>query len=193
MAAMGPMMLMTPYQAINYMGQQFRPPPLKFGPPLPAVVPPAPPPALPARMMMPYYNPYPQPPNFWCLGANKVRFNKINADVNFTLPHLTPTYNYAFAALLLLKRITTDADTIKRWAILDSGATSHFLTTSTPATTILPIAAPIVARLPNGKGVHSTHTCTLGIPLLPPGARVAHIIPGLALHLLLSIAAMGKS
>jgi hypothetical protein len=64
---------------------------------------------------------------------------------------------------------------------------SYFLTTSMPATNILPTAMPIVAHLSNGDQVHSTHTCTLDIPLLPPGACTAHIIPGLALHLLLSI------
>jgi hypothetical protein len=86
--------------------------------------------------------------------------------------------------------ITTDANTIKQWAILDLGATSHFLTTYAPATNILPTATPIIARLPNGDQVHSTHTCTLNIPSLPPGARAAHIIPGLALHSLLSIITM---
>ena len=33
----------------------------------------------------------------------------------------------------------------------------------------------------------STHTCTLEIPELPAKARIAHIIPGLASHSLLSI------
>jgi hypothetical protein len=64
MAVMHPMMPTTPYQAINYMGHQFGPPPPQFGPPLPAVVLHAPPPALPVGMMMPYYNPYLQPPHF---------------------------------------------------------------------------------------------------------------------------------
>jgi hypothetical protein len=114
----------------------------------------------------------------------------MNADVNFTLPCLTPSHKYALAASLLLKMITTDADTIKRWAILDSGATSHFLTTSAPATNILPTATPNIPRLPNGNRVHSTHTCTLNILSLPPGARAAHIIPGLALHLLLFVITM---
>jgi hypothetical protein len=122
--------------------------------------------------------------------VSKVIYNKINANVNFTLLCLTPSRKYALAALLLLKSITTNADMIKRWAILNIGATSHFLTTSVPATYILPIAMPIIARLPNGDRVHSTHTCTLDIPLLPRGAHAAHIIPGLALHSLLSVATM---
>ncbi len=64
MARMRPMMPTTPYQAINYMGHQFGPPPPQFGPPPPAVMPPVPPPTPPAGMMMPYYNLYPQSPNF---------------------------------------------------------------------------------------------------------------------------------
>jgi hypothetical protein len=34
--------------------------------------------------------------------------------------------------------------------------------------------------------MHSSYTCTLNIPSLPPGAQGAHIIPGLASHSLLS-------
>jgi hypothetical protein len=137
--------------------------------------------------MMPYYAPHHQPQ--W-LGANKVGHNKINADVNFTLPCSTPTRAYAIPALLLLKTIKTDADRIQQWAILDSGAKSHFLTTSTPATNILPTALPIIAHLPNGDRVHSMHTCTLNILSLPPGAQGAQIIPVLASHSLLSVITM---
>jgi hypothetical protein len=77
--------------------------------------------------------------------------NKIYADVNFTLPCLVPTNNYAFAASVLLKTISTNADTIKQWAILNSGTTSHFLMTNAPATNIVPTTKPIIARLLNGK------------------------------------------
>jgi hypothetical protein len=67
---------------------------------------------------------------------------------------------------------------------------SHFLTASLPATNILPTAMPIIAHLPNGNRVHSTHTCMFDIPSLPPSACAAHITLGLALHLLLSIVTM---
>jgi hypothetical protein len=56
-----------------------------------------------------------------------------------------------------------------------------------PATNILATTVPIVARLLDGERVCSTHKCMLDIPLYPPSARIAHIIPGLASHLLLSI------
>jgi hypothetical protein len=35
----------------------------------------------------------------------------------------------------------------KRWAILESGATSHFLTTDEPATNIVPAGVLLIARL----------------------------------------------
>jgi hypothetical protein len=78
-------------------------------------------------------------------------------------------------------------DAIQAWAILNSGATSHFLTTAVPMTNMRPTCKPIIAPLPNGECVHSMHTCTLNIPALPASARHAHIIPGLASHSLISI------
>jgi hypothetical protein len=84
----------------------------------------------------------------------------------------------------------TDAKTIKEWAILDSGATSHFLTSDAPATTIHLATIPIITCLPNGECVQSTHTCTFDLPALPPAAHVVHIIPGFALHSLLLVVAM---
>jgi hypothetical protein len=89
-----------------------------------------------------------------------------------------PTHNYSLAASILLKTINVNAATIKRWAILDSGATSHLLTTNTPATNIVLAAVPLIAYLPNSDKVQSTHTCTLDLPDLPAGVQVAHIIPG---------------
>ena len=94
-------------------------------------------------------------------------------------------------ASILLRTITTDAANINRWAILDSGATSHyFLTTDAPATNIILADVLLIARLPNGDKVQSMHTCTLDLPDLPDGARAAHIIPGLVSHSLLSVVTM---
>jgi hypothetical protein len=76
---------------------------------------------------------------------------------------------------------------IKAWAILDSGATSNFLTTNAPATNVQPADKPLVAQLPNGAQVQLTHTCLLNLPMLPKAARQAHIIPGLASHSLVSV------
>jgi hypothetical protein len=101
-----------------------------------------------------------------------------------------PTHNYTLAASIFLKTINVDAATIKRWAILDSGAMSHFLTTDAPATNILLAAVPLIACLPNGDKVQSTHTCTLVLPDLSAGAQAAHVIPGLVSHMLLSAITM---
>ena len=54
----------------------------------------------------------------------------------------------------------------------------------------MPADVPLIARLPNGDKVQSTHTCTLDLPDLPAGTRAAHIIPGLASHSLLSVVTM---
>ncbi len=64
------------------------------------------------------------------------------------------------------------------------------LTTNAPATNIIPATVPLIACLPNGNKVQSTHTCTLDLPALPVGTRAAHIIPSLASHSLLSIVTM---
>ena len=60
---------------------------------------------------------------------------------------------------------------------------SHFLTPS-----MHPV--PLIDHPPNGDKVKSTHICTLDLPKLPPGAQIAHIVPGLVLHSLLSIGIM---
>jgi hypothetical protein len=80
-----------------------------------------------------------------------------------------------------------DINVIKNWAILDSGATSHFLTSTAPMTNITPTTTPIVTQLPNSERVMSTHTCTLNIPTLHAAARRAHIIPHLASHSLILV------
>jgi hypothetical protein len=112
--------------------------------------------------------------------------DKLVASVNKNC-HLTPTHNYALAASILLKTINVNAATIKLWAILDSEATSHFLTTDAPATNIVIAAVPLIAHLLNGDKVQSTYTCTLNLPDLPAGTQAAHVIPGQASHWLLSI------
>ena len=62
-------------------------------------------------------------------------------------------------------------------AILDSGATGHFLA---PVTNLQVADNPISITIPNGKNMTSTHTCNLDIPWLPNHVTGAHILPGLA-------------
>ena len=91
------------------------------------------------------------------------------------------------AANTLLKTIDFDLEDIRNWAIVDSGATSHFLVTEAPAINIRPAKTPLKARLPNGETIASTNECDLNIPGLPEAARHAHILPGLASHSLVSV------
>ncbi len=58
-------------------------------------------------------------------------------------------------------------DAIRAWAILDSGATSHFLMTAAPMTDMRPTSKPIIARLPNMASAYTPHTRALLISLLP--------------------------
>jgi hypothetical protein len=55
---------------------------------------------------------------------------------------LIPSHNYALAVLILLKTINIAPKTIKRWAILDFGAMSHFLMINAPATNTIPTTVP---------------------------------------------------
>ena len=94
---------------------------------------------------------------------------------------------YAFSAEKLLRTINFDLEDIKEWAILDSGATSHFLVMDAPVDEVKRTNKPINIRQPDGAIVTSTHTCSLKIPGLPLEAKLGHIVPGLASHLLLSV------
>jgi len=76
---------------------------------------------------------------------------------------------------------------IKEWAILDLGATSHFLVTEAPMTNVQPSINPLIVRLPDGTQVRSTVTCILALPKLPEAAREGHIISGLASRSILSV------
>ena len=75
---------------------------------------------------------------------------------------------------------------MQRWAILDSGASSYFLIVGAQLLHKRKAANPIKVTAANGEQVQSTHDGALDIPGLPPGARYAHVIPGIK-HSLLSI------
>ncbi len=89
---------------------------------------------------------------------------------------------FAFAAHQLLQKVDIDMDNIKEWAIMDSGATSHFLVTDVHVANVSPAIKPLNVQIPNGEMVSTTHTCELDLPKLPPAARQGHILPGIASH-----------
>ena len=63
------------------------------------------------------------------------------------------------------------------WASIDPGAISHCL--------VIPAQNSHNVTSPNGSRVHSTHDCKLAIPKLLE--KVAHVVLGLASHLLVSV------
>ena len=71
------------------------------------------------------------------------------------------------AAANLLETVDFSVTNIKEWAILDSGATSHFLVVDAPKEDVRIANTPISIRQPDGASVQSTHTCALKIAKLP--------------------------
>ena len=102
--------------------------------------------------------------------------------------NLYPTSNkYEYATKALLITVDINMQNFHEWAILDSGATSHFLVIAAPTTDRQEATNPLSVKLSDGARVSSTHTCDLAIPEIPAKDRIAHIIPGLAAHSVLSI------
>ena len=61
---------------------------------------------------------------------------------------------YAYAANSLLSTIRLTKENIKDWAILDSGATSHFLIVEAPTRQSEVAGDPLIVRLPDGARVN---------------------------------------
>ena len=86
-----------------------------------------------------------------------------------------------------LSTVDINLKNIKAWAILDSGASSHFLVVDAPVINKQVTVAPISVTLPDGDQVHSTYIDDLDMPQLPKIARVCHIIPDLASYSLILV------
>eukprot|EP00956_Cyclotella_meneghiniana_P014140 scaffold21040_cov41-Cyclotella_meneghiniana.AAC.5 len=67
----------------------------------------------------------------------------------------------------------------REYAILDSGATAHFIVKGADVINQHPTNNPLRINLPDGTYITSTHTCNLNIPWLPNSMTEAHIVPGL--------------
>jgi hypothetical protein len=72
-------------------------------------------------------------------------------------------------------------------AILDSGCTGHFLLVNAPCLIKVKSQNPLTVRLPNGATMESTNTSALDIPELNKAASIAHILPGMLNHYLISV------
>eukprot|EP00804_Cyclotella_cryptica_P011139 CCRYP_020834-RA/>CCRYP_020834-RA protein AED:0.37 eAED:0.22 QI:0/0/0/0.66/1/1/3/0/880 len=72
------------------------------------------------------------------------------------------------------------------YAIMDSGATAHFIVKGATVKNERPTSNPLKIKLPDGSVIQSTHTCNLDIPWLPNNITEAHIVPKLAHSLLVA-------
>ena len=88
---------------------------------------------------------------------------------------------------MLLDALDINLKNIKKWAALDSGATSHLMALDAPVHSKKVTKKPISVTLPDGDQVHSTHARDLDIPQLHIAARYCHIIPGLTNYSLISV------
>ena len=87
----------------------------------------------------------------------------------------------------LLRIYDVRKENSKEWAILDSGASSHFLVVDATATKVTPAKNPATVTTPDGSTLKSTHVRELDLPQLPMAARIGHVIPGLASRSLISV------
>ena len=99
---------------------------------------------------------------------------------------VTPTRHKALRALcdqnntqfkkVATKRLVTQV----QYAILNSGATGHFLVEGAPIVNKRIAIKPITITLLSGSTIQSTHTCNINITWLPYRVTEAHIVPGLS-------------
>ena len=94
---------------------------------------------------------------------------------------------YGYAAASIIREVALNSENLRNWAILDSGASSHFLLSKAPVVNKKIAETPLTVTLPNGDIVSSSHIAELNLPLLPKAARTAHVVPGLASHSLVSV------
>lgn len=87
----------------------------------------------------------------------------------------------------ILCTVSLTAQNRIRWAILDSGVSSHFLLSAAPVHDKKVATNPLHIKLLDGTTIESSHTANIALPQLPPMARVAHIVPSLASHSLVSV------
>ena len=92
---------------------------------------------------------------------------------NVQQPSHQPTPN------MLLSTFNVNRHNIREWAILDSGASSHFLCLDAPVTNKQIANDPITVIQPDGYTMTSTHDSDLDLPQLPRAARRCHILPAI--------------
>ena len=115
-------------------------------------------------------------------------FEQYNNYSNLTLINVPlQQTQYQYAAENLLREVQLTSENLRKWAILDSGAYSNFILSTTPLPNKNISDKPLKVRLTNGRTVCSSHIGTLPLTQLPMAAIIAHSIPGLASHYLISV------
>jgi hypothetical protein len=71
--------------------------------------------------------------------------------------------------------------------IVESGCTGHLLLVNAPCLSKVKSQNPLTVRLPNGATMESTHTEEFDIPEINKAASIAHVLPGMTNHSLLSV------
>ena len=84
-----------------------------------------------------------------------------------TPPQASMSSKFGYAGSSLLPKVTLTDKNRLAWAILDSGASSHFLLTDAPVESKVIAKNPIEIRLPDGNEVKSSHDAILDLPQLP--------------------------
>ena len=94
---------------------------------------------------------------------------------------------HGLAASTILRTCTMTEQNRMKWSILESGASSSFLLSAAPVHDKEVATTPLSITLPDGSIIYSSHTANIALPQLPPMARLAHIVPGLSSHNLVSV------
>lgn len=97
--------------------------------------------------------------------ASLITDNKLNQTLTTTTPNLT----------LVLKETL---------GIADTGATGHFLTSSSHCLDKTPVTNGVVVHIPNGDTMKASHTALLDLPTLPVAATTAHVFQELTTPLI---------
>ena len=80
-----------------------------------------------------------------------------------------------------------ETDILKKYGMLDSGTTGHFIAVMANVTNIRTTTNALNIIIPNGNTMVSTHECNINWLDLPEAARTAHIIPQLKQQSFLSV------
>jgi hypothetical protein len=71
--------------------------------------------------------------------------------------------------------------------VADTAATVNYIMIDTPCSNVRPTTTPLQLYLADSSHIQSTHKGILDLPMLPPAARTAHLLPDLKPNALLSI------